>query len=95
MSAARGPLDIRPTRTFTRAYGRLTPARQRSCDRLLLALQSGDATPGATIKPILPQKYYWEARISGGDRLIFRREGNCLILVDIVAHDNIPRYSLR
>jgi hypothetical protein len=47
------------------------------------------------IKPILPHKHYWEARISSGDRWIFRREGDRLILLDIVAHDDIARYSGR
>jgi hypothetical protein len=47
------------------------------------------------VKPILPEKRYFEARISQGDRLGFRIESGVLFLIDLVAHDDITRYGRR
>ena len=45
------------------------------------------------VKPILPSRFYNEARISSGDRLIFRIADGVLYLIDLVTHDEIARYS--
>ena len=45
------------------------------------------------VKPILPGKFYNEARISSGDRLDFRIDDGVLYLIDVVTHDEIARYS--
>lgn len=45
------------------------------------------------VKPILPGRFYSEARISSGDRLIFRVGDGVLHLIDVVSHDDIVRYS--
>jgi hypothetical protein len=45
------------------------------------------------IKPIEPEKYYNEARINDGDRLVFRVESGCVWFVDVVEHDDIDRYG--
>ena len=45
------------------------------------------------VKPILPGRFYSEARISSGDRLIFRTSQAILHLIDVVTHDDIVRYA--
>jgi mRNA-degrading endonuclease YafQ of YafQ-DinJ toxin-antitoxin module len=53
----------------------------------------GDPTPGLETHTIKPDKYYWEAYINDGDRLIYRPEGRHLKVVDFVGHDDIGRYG--
>ena len=45
------------------------------------------------IKPIEPDKYYNEARINDGDRLVHRIERGTVYFVDIVSHDLIAKYG--
>ena len=40
-------------------------------------------------------KYYLEARINSGDRIIFRIEDGSVFFIDVVAHDDIGRYGKR
>ena len=47
------------------------------------------------IKPIVPDKYYYEARINDAHRLIFRTQDGVVHFVDIVTHDDIAKYSRR
>jgi hypothetical protein len=75
------------------SYAELTPDRQSSCDRAVLALIKQESSPGLRIKPIQPEKYYNEARISSGDRLVFRVEDGTIFFVDVVKHDDISRYG--
>ena len=75
------------------SYAELTADRQSSCDRVVLALIKQESSPGLRIKPIHPDKYYNEARISSGDRLVFRVEEGTIYFVDVVKHDNISRYG--
>ena len=60
-----------------------------------MALIKGIDTPGQNVKPILPDKQYLEARISSGDRIIFRVEQGAIFFVDVVHHDDIERYGQR
>ena len=53
------------------------------------------AHPSLNAHHIEPDKYYWEAYVNRGDRLIYIPEGTVLILVDVVHHDDIKRYSKR
>jgi len=76
-------------------YARLPADRQAACDRTAMELVKQRASAGHRIKPILPDKYYWEARISSGDRIIFRLEGGTIFFVDLVKHDDISRYARR
>lgn len=62
-------------------------------DKAIVALLKQETTPGMRVKPILPEKYYNEARINDGDRLIHRVENGKLWLVDVVTHDDIGRYG--
>jgi hypothetical protein len=45
------------------------------------------------VKPIQSEKYYDEARINDGDRLIHRIDGGKVWIVDIVSHDDIGKYG--
>ena len=60
-----------------------------------MALIKRESTSGLRVKPIQPEKYYFEARINSGDRIIFRVEGGTVFFVAIVKHDDIARYGRR
>lgn len=78
---------------FKVSYAALAHDRQKGADKVILALMKGEPTPGTRVKPILPDKYYQEARINDGDRLIFRIAEDTVHYVDIVEHDDINRYG--
>ncbi len=86
-------LRLEAAERFRIAYSDLQPNLASACDRAVLALMRRQPTPGMRVKPILPEKLYYEARISRGDRLVFRIEGETLYLADIVSHDDIDRYG--
>ena len=75
------------------SYGRLSADRQVGCDAAAMSLIKQQASPGLRIKPIHPDKYYLEARINSGDRIIFRIEDGAVQFIDVVAHDDIARYG--
>ncbi len=75
------------------AYARLSTDRQVSCDKAVMALVKQEASSGLRIKPIQPGKHYSEARINGGDRIVFRIESGTIFFVDVVKHDDIGKYS--
>lgn len=60
-----------------------------------MALIKGSDTPGLNVKPILPDKHYFEARFGSGDRIVFRRAEGTIFFVDVVKHDDIGRYGRR
>ena len=76
-------------------YPSLAADRQSSCDRAMIALIKRQVTPGLRIKPIHPDKYYLEARISSGERIVFRVDGDTIFFADVVPHDEIGRYGRR
>jgi hypothetical protein len=76
-------------------YAELTVERRRSCDEAALSLIKKESSPGLRIRPIQPEKYYFEARINSGDRIIFRIEAGTIFFIDIVKHDDIGRYGRR
>lgn len=78
---------------FRESYPKLSSDRQKGTDKVILALMKQEITPGMRIKPIEPEKYYQEARINDGDRLIFRIEDGRILFVDVVPHDEIGRYG--
>ena len=83
------------TQQWWRSYARLPADRQASCDRVAMALIKGTETPGLNVKPTQPDKHYLEARISSGDRIVFRLENNAIVFVDVIGHDDIARYGRR
>jgi hypothetical protein len=83
------------SRRFEKSYAALTREQQGGVDRAILALMEQSPTPAMRVKPIEPEKYYREAWINTGDRLIHRIEGGRLFVVDVVSHDDIGRYGQR
>jgi len=88
-------LDVEWSDDWRESYARLPAVRHASCDRAVIELIKRQSSSGLRIKPVLPDKYFMEARISGGDRIIFRLEGERIVFVDVVAHDEIGRYGRR
>lgn len=72
---------------------RLSAAQQAQCEATLEALVEEPVRPGLHLKPILPSKRYWEARINRSDRLILFPEGSVAYVMDIVTHDEIQKWS--
>ena len=60
-----------------------------------MALIKQTSSSGLRIKPIQPAKYYLEARMNSGDGIIFRLAEGTVFFVDVVTHDDIPRYGKR
>ncbi len=77
------------------SYAALTADRQVACDQAAIALIKRQDSPGLGVKPIQPDKYYNEARISSGDRIVFRIEEGTIVFIDVVKHDDIDRYGRR
>jgi mRNA-degrading endonuclease RelE of RelBE toxin-antitoxin system len=80
---------------WKKSYAALSDDRQRSCDEAAIAVIKQTTSARLRVKPIQPEKYYFEARIGSGDRIIFRVEGGTVYFVDIVKHDDIGRYGRR
>ena len=77
------------------SYVKLSAERQAACDEAAMALIKQTSSSGLRIKPIQPAKYYLEARINSGDRIIFRLAEGTVFFVDVVTHDDISRYGKR
>lgn len=80
------------SKRFEKSYGGLTVTLQNGVDKAVIALLKRNPTPGMRVKPIQPDKFYDEARINDGDRLVHRIENDTLWVVDVVPHDDIDRY---
>jgi len=80
---------------WKQAYATLSSDRQLFCDHAVMAVIKRESSSGLQVKPIQPEKYYFEARINSGDRIIFRVEAGTVYFVDIVKHDDIGRYGRR
>lgn len=78
---------------FKESYAALSHERQKGADKVILALMKQETTSGMRVKPIQPEKYYQEARINDGDRLVFRIGEDTVWFVDVVVHDHIGRYG--
>lgn len=93
MTPGKTGLQVAYGRRFEQRLRDLPEARRLSSLRVIEALATQQPTPGMRVKPILPGKFYNEARISSGDRLILRIADGVLYLIDLVTHDEIARYS--
>lgn len=80
---------------WKKSYSRLGPEQQAACDRAVIALIKKENAPGLRVKPIQPEKYYLEARLNQGDRIVFRIEAGTIHFVDVISHDDIRRYGKR
>ena len=81
------------SKRWSKSYTGLSHDRQRGADKVVMALIKQEITPGMRIKPIEPEKYYDEARINDGDRIVFRIEGGTIWFVDVITHDEIGKYG--
>ena len=88
-------LTARWSERFKESYAALLPQRQAACDEAAIALIKRPSSPGLRVKPIQPDKYYSEARIGSGDRIVFRIEEESILFVDAVKHNDIARYGRR
>ncbi len=86
-------LDIEFADQFKKSYAGFQAREQDRIDELVMALAKGVVTPGMRIKPIEPEKYYREARVNDGDRVVFRIENDTLLIADVVPHDLIGKYG--
>ena len=86
-------LNAEFTERWKQSYQCLQLAEQNGVDKVVIALLNQKPTPGMRVKPIEPDKYYFEARINDGDRLIHRTHEGTLYFIDIVTHDDIGKYS--
>jgi mRNA-degrading endonuclease RelE of RelBE toxin-antitoxin system len=93
VSRARAFRSLELTDRFVKSYRRLTAEAREQCDEALEQLITEPVAPGLHLKPIRPSKQYWEARISRGDRLILRPEGDTAYVMDVVTHDEIAAWS--
>jgi hypothetical protein len=80
---------------FKESYAELPADKQATCDTAAIALIKRESSPGLRVKPIHPDKYYYEARLNSGDRIVFRVDGSTIYFVDVVNHDAIDRYGRR
>ena len=88
-------LDIEFAEQFKKSYSGFRAREQDRIDEVVMALARGVSTPGMRIKPIEPGKYYREARVNDGDRVVFRIANDTLLIADVVPHDVIGNYGKR
>lgn len=93
MARKAGFFGVELSDRFRESYAALSHDRQKGADKVILALMKQEPTPGMRVKPIEPEKYYSEAPVNDGDRLVFRIEGGRVGVLDLVAHDDIGRYG--
>lgn len=93
MSPAKPFATYERTVLFDEVYHALTKVQKKQADKTVTLLFSNPAHPGLKTHPVKPGKYYWEAYMNSGDRIIYVPEGSHLVLVDIVKHDDIDKYA--
>ena len=77
------------------SYAKLQANEQKAADKVAFAITKGEVTPGMRIKPIEPEKYFHEARLNDGDRLVHRVQEGTVYFVDVVPHHQINTYGRR
>ncbi len=80
---------------WNESYANLIADLQTASDRAVVELIKQQYSSGLRVKPMHPEKYYVEACISSGHRIIFRLEEGTIYFVDVVSHDDISRYGRR
>jgi mRNA-degrading endonuclease YafQ of YafQ-DinJ toxin-antitoxin module len=83
------------TRRYDKAVAGLQPNQRKQLQTRLKLLIQDPAHPSLNAHTVKPDKYYWEAYLNEGDRIIYHPRGSTLVLVDIVTHDEIGRYGRR
>ncbi|HEX8363147.1 MAG TPA: hypothetical protein VF613_23700 [Longimicrobium sp.] len=92
---AQGFLTLEVTEQYRRARAGLQAGVRNQAIARERLLFENPAHPSLKAHQIKPDKHYWEAYVNRGDRIIYIPEGSHLVLVDIVAHDDISRYGKR
>ncbi len=94
MARAASPFSTyQRTKKFDKSYRDFPASVQTQIDKSVGLLFSNPAHPGLEAHPIQPDRHFWEAYVNKSIRLIYVPEGSHLVLVDVVAHDDIGRYS--
>jgi Txe/YoeB family toxin of Txe-Axe toxin-antitoxin module len=93
VAASKGFLGAAWSRRWAKAYAALSVDQKKGTDKVVIALIKQEPTPGMRVKPIEPDKYFYEARINDGDRLVFLVEDGKVWFVEVIAHDDIGRYG--
>jgi mRNA-degrading endonuclease RelE of RelBE toxin-antitoxin system len=88
-------LDAEFSERWKESYEALQGSDQNRVDKVVIALLKQKPTPVMRAKPIEPDKYYYEARINSGERLIHRFDEGTIYFIDIVSRDDIGKYSRR
>lgn len=83
------------TQQYKGAVAKLQDGTRRQVSARARLLFDNPAHPSLKAHSIKPDKHYWEAYVNRGDRIIYIPEGSHLVLVDVVSHDDISRYSKR
>jgi mRNA-degrading endonuclease YafQ of YafQ-DinJ toxin-antitoxin module len=83
--------SFRASKRFEAAFRALDKSRRKQAEKAVDLLFNNPAHPGLGAHPIKPDKYFWEAYINTGDRLVYHPDGSLLDLVDIVKHDDIGK----
>lgn len=78
---------------WNESYQSLQQAQRNGADKVVIALLKQMPTPGMRVKPVELDKYYYEARINDGDRIIHRTYAGTVYFIDIVTHDDIAKYA--
>lgn len=86
---------VERTRRFDKAVDGLQSAQRKQLQKQLAQLLQDPSHPSLAAHQIKPDKYYWEAYLNKGDRIIYIPAGSHLVLVDVVTHDDIGRYGKR
>lgn len=81
------------SKRWAKAYASLSVEQKKDADKVVMALIKQESTPGMRVKPIEPDKHFYEARINDGDRLVFRVGDGKVWFIDVVVHDDIDRYG--
>ena len=81
------------TPRFEKSVAKLQKAQKDQVRARTKLLFDNPAHPSLKAHSIKPGKYYHEAYVNTGDRIIYIPEGSHLKLVDVVPHDDIDRYS--
>jgi len=83
------------THQFATAYGRLRPAAQRYCDRILRRLLDSPTHPGVRLEPVPSPTGYHVLRFGFNDRAIVRFSESTAILVDAFSFMEVARWNAR
>lgn len=83
---------VEVTARFEKSVAKLQKPQRDQVWAKAKLLFDNPAHPSLKAHSIKPDKYYHEAYVNTGDRIVYIPEGSHLVLVDVVPHDDIDRY---